>query len=50
MTVLIPIGVGAMLALFIATINIRFYRERAAMTPEQLREDDEEIRRFIQTW
>ena len=50
MTVLIPIGVGAMLALFVVTINTRFYLERAAMTPEQLREDNEEIRRFIQTW
>jgi hypothetical protein len=50
MIILIPIGVAAMLGLFIATLNIKFYRQRAAMTPEQLREDDEEIRRFIQTW
>ena len=44
MIILIPIGVAAMLGLFIATINIRFYRERTLMTSEQLREDDEEIR------
>ena len=50
MTILIPIGVAAMLTLSIITINIKFYRERTLMTPEQLREDDEEIRRFIQTW
>lgn len=50
MSILMPIGLAAMLALSIVTINIKFYRERAAMTPEQLREDDDEIRRFIQTW
>ena len=50
MIILIPIGVAAMLTLCVITINIKFYGERVAMTPEQLREDDEEIRRFIQTW
>ena len=48
MTAILIVAVVA--AVFIAAINVRFYRERAAMTPEQLLHDDEEIRRFIQTW